>query len=58
MRMLVNTGRVRIGLCHVPAAMPIRGMDAYLLQSALLDRRTSVPVSMVLRVLAPLLRWL
>lgn len=53
-----NTGRVRIGIAYVPPAQPIRSADAYRLQSALLDRRTALPVHPLRRFIAPLVRWL
>ena len=53
-----NTGRVRIGCAYIPPPMPIRGLDAMRLQSALLEPRTSHPVGMMRRMLAVVWRWL
>ena len=53
-----NTGRVRIGCAYIPPPMPIRTLDAYRLQSALLEPRTAQPMGMMRRMLAVVWRWL
>jgi len=42
-RARVNTGRVIIGLAHIPPPRPIRSADELRLQAALLEPRTAHP---------------
>ena len=54
----VSTGKVVIGRLYVHPPMPIRSMDAWKLQSALLDSRTAHPMHPIRRLIAPIVRWL
>ena len=54
----VNTGRVTIGLAYVDKPQPIRSMDAWRLQSALLEPRTAQPLHPLMRLISPIVRWL
>ena len=53
-----NTGKVVIGRAYVPPPQPIRSMDAYRLQTALLEPRTANPLNPIRKLLAPIVRWL
>jgi len=54
----VNTGKLRIGIAHVPRQRIDLTGDSLRLQSALLDPRTAQPVSRVQRVIGAIWRWL
>lgn len=54
----VSTGRVVIGRAYVHPPQPIRSMDAWTLQTALLNPRTAQPMHPLRRFVAPILRWL
>ena len=54
----VNTGRVVIGLAYVHPPQPIRSLDAWTLQTALLNPRTARPMHPIRRLIAPIVRWL
>lgn len=52
-----NTGKVVIGRAYVPPPRRVEG-DAIKLQAALLEPRTTKPQPLLLRVIAPVMRWL
>jgi len=52
-----NTGRVQIGLLHTRPMPQIYG-DALRLQSALIDKRTARPLSVLQRLACAIGRWL
>ena len=54
----VSTGKVVIGRAYVHPPMPIRSMDAWKLQTALLNPRTARPMHPIRRLIAPIVRWL
>ena len=54
----VSTGKVVIGLAYVHKPQPIRSMDAWTLQTALLNPRTAQPMHPLRRLIAPIVRWL
>ena len=54
----VSTGRVVIGRAYVHPPQPIRSMDAWTLQTALLESRTAQPIHPIRRFVAPILKWL
>ncbi len=54
----VSTGRVVIGRAYVHPPQPIRSMDAWKLQTALLNPRTAQPMHPLRRLIAPIVRWL
>ena len=54
----VSTGKVVIGRAYVHPPMPIRSMDAWKLQTALLNPRTAQPMHPIRRFVAPIFRWL
>lgn len=55
-----NTGRVRIGIAHVPRASGADSLsaDAMRIQSALLDPRTAQPQTILQRLTGAVLNWL
>lgn len=57
-RDVVATRQVAIGSAHVPRPMPITGRDALHLQSALLDKRTAQPQSLLQRIAGAVWKWL
>ncbi|HTH08054.1 MAG TPA: hypothetical protein VMA55_00665 [Acidovorax sp.] len=56
-RFCVDTGRVVIGRCHIPAPPRELGKEAERLQTALLDERTATEASLWRRALAPFWGW-
>ena len=54
----VSTGKVVIGLAYVHKPQPIRSLDAWTLQTALLNPRTARPMHPIRRLIAPIVRWL
>jgi hypothetical protein len=54
----VHTGRVRIGIAHVPPAPAEISRDAATLQRALLDPRTTQPAGLALQLLERIIKWL
>lgn len=52
-----NTGKLHIGRCYIAPAIPVQG-DAQALQAALLDKRTTKPQSLLMRVLGAVWGWL
>ena len=54
----VSTGKVVIGLAYVHPPQPIRSMDAWTLQTALLNPRTARPMHPIRRLIAPIWRFL
>lgn len=53
-----DTGKLRIGIAHIPAPRPIHERDAITLQSALLEPRTARPQSRIQQLLGGLWKWL
>ncbi len=54
----VSTGKVVIGLAYVHPPQPIRSLDAWTLQTALLNPRTARPMHPIRRLIAPIWRFL
>lgn len=52
-----NTGKLQIGRCYIRPAMRVEG-DALPLQAALLEKRSAKPLSLLMRVLGSVWRWL
>lgn len=53
-----DTGKVRIGIAHVPAPRPIRERDALTLQSALLEPRTAQQQTFFQQLIGSIWKWL
>ena len=53
-----DTGRIRIGIAHIPAPRQIQGRDAITLQSALLEPRTAQPQTRIQQLLGGIWKWL
>jgi hypothetical protein len=53
-----NTGKLLIGIAHVPRHRYTPTNDQALTQAALLDKRTLQPVSLLGRVAGAVWRWL
>lgn len=53
-----DTGRVRIGLAHIPAAAPVVSSDALKLQRALLDDRTIHQPGLLASLINGVYKWL
>lgn len=53
----INTGRVRIGIAHIPTPRPTYEPDAQRLQAALLEPRTQVEPSTWQSIAAAVYRW-
>lgn len=56
-RVPFNTGRVQIGIAHIPKPQPMTA-DQERMQAALLDPRTAAPQSLTQRLLGAIWRWL
>ena len=52
-----NTGKVQIGIAHVPKPPPLTA-DQERMQAALLERRTASPQSLIQRLFGRIWRWL
>lgn len=53
-----DTGRVRIGLAHIPTAAPVMSRDAEKLQRALLDDRTAHQPGLLATIANEVWKWL
>lgn len=53
-----NTGRVLIGLAHVPAPARVESLDALKLQRALLDDRTTHQPGLLATIANEVWKWL
>lgn len=53
-----DTGRVLIGLAHIPTAAPVESLDAIKLQRALLDSRTTHQPGLLASLINGVYKWL
>lgn len=53
-----DTGRVRIGLAHIPAPARVESLDALKLQRALLDDRTAHQPGLLASIVNGVYKWL
>lgn len=53
-----DTGRVRIGLAHIPTAARVESLDALKLQRALLDDRTTHQPGLLATIINGVYKWL